>query len=144
MAASPGVLFDLNVILDVLQARQPFVEDSSRLLAYAESGLILGWVAAHSLTTLHYLVSKDQSPQQAGMIITSLLQFLHVTSVEQSTIEQALALGYRDFEDAVQMICALQAKADYLTTRNPRGFQPAPVTVLQPAELCTLLTGQVE
>ncbi|MBI3159536.1 MAG: PIN domain-containing protein [Chloroflexi bacterium] len=137
-------MFDLNVILDVLQARQPFVEDSGRSLAHAESGKIRGWVAAHSITTLHYLVSRDQSAQQAGMIITSLLQFLRVASVEQSTIEQALALGYRDFEDAVQMICALQAKADYLTTRNPKDFQPAPVAVLQPAELNALLAGQVE
>lgn len=141
MAASAAVLFDLNIILDVLQARPLFYEDSSRLMAHAETGRVQGWVAAHSITTLHYLIAKDQSPQHANMLITSLLQFLRVAPVEQSTLEQALALGYRDFEDAVQMICALQVRADYLVTRNPKDFQPAPVAVLQPTELNAVLGG---
>jgi predicted nucleic acid-binding protein len=138
-SAKLNVLFDLNIILDVLQERVEFYEFSARLLALAETGEIQGWLAAHSLTTLFYLIAKDKSAEQARVTITSLMQFLRIAPVDQSTIEQALNLPYRDFEDAVQMIAALQVQADYLLTRNVRDYQPAPLAVIQPAELLAIL-----
>ena len=135
----PQVLFDLNIILDVLQEREEFYDFSASLLALAETGKIQGWLAAHSITTLFYLISKDKSPEQAHVSLTSLLQFLRIAAVDQSTIEQALNLPYRDFEDAVQMIAAVQIRADYLTTRNIHDYEPAPLEVIQPAALLTIL-----
>ncbi len=133
------VLFDLNIILDVLQEREEFYDYSARLLAMAETGSIQGWLAAHSITTLFYLIAKDRSPEQARVTLTSLLQFLKIAPVDQNTIEQALNLPYRDFEDAVQMMAALQIRADYLLTRNVKDYQPAPLDVIQPVELLTIL-----
>ncbi len=133
------VLFDLNIILDVLLDRKDFYDFSARLLAYAETGIIQGWLAAHSVTTLFYLIAKDKSPEQARVTLTSLLQFLKIAPVDQNTIEQALNLPYRDFEDAVQMIAALQVHADYLLSRNVRDYRPAPMEVVQPVELLAIL-----
>jgi hypothetical protein len=133
------ILFDLNIILDVLQVRKDFYDFSARLLAYAETGVIQGWLAAHSITTLFYMVARDKSPEQARVTLTSLLQFLKIAPVDQSTIEQALNLPYRDFEDAVQMMSALQVHADYLLTRNVSDYQPAPMEVVQPVELLAIL-----
>ena len=58
MAARHQVLIDLNLILDVLQQREPFYLMSARVLACAETGLIEGYVAAHTLTTLFYLIAS--------------------------------------------------------------------------------------
>jgi len=137
--AKTKVLFDLNIILDVLQEREEFYEFSARLLAMAETGRIQGWLASHSITTLFYLIAKDRSPEHAQASITNLLQFLKIAPIDQNTIEQALNLPYRDFEDAVQMISALQLRADYLITRNVKDYHPAPMEVLQPVELLALL-----
>ncbi len=139
--AKPQVLFDLNIILDVLQERREFYDFSARLLAYAETGVIQGWLAAHSVTTLFYLISRNKSPEQARVTLTSLLQFLKIAPVDQNTIEQALNLPYPDFEDAVQMIAALHIHADYLLTRNTRDYQPAPMQVVQPVELLAVLSS---
>jgi len=139
MAARTKAFFDLNVILDVLQNREPFYEASAQLLAFAETGRLQGFVAPHSLTTLFYLISKDQSSAKARATITNLLQFLAVAKIDQSTIEQAMSLSYRDFEDAVQMIAAVQSKVDYFVTRNPKDFQPPMLTVIQPSELLALI-----
>jgi hypothetical protein len=38
------------------------------------------------------------------------------------------------------MIAGLHIKADYLATRNVKDTQPALLTVIQPAELLTLLS----
>jgi predicted nucleic acid-binding protein len=139
MAPKIKALFDLNIILDVLQEREPFYETSAQLLAHAEIGKIQGFIAPHSLTTLFYLIQKDQSSSHAKVTITNLLQILKVATVDQSTIEQALSLPYKDFEDAVQMMTAVQCKADYLVTRNVKDFQPAPLSVIQPSELLALI-----
>lgn len=139
MAPKIKVLFDLNIILDVLQEREPFYESAAQLLAHAETGKIQGFIAPHSLTTLFYLVQKDQSAAHAKVTITNLLQILKIVAIDQSTIEQALSLSYKDFEDAVQMMAAVQCKADYLVSRNVKDFQPAPLSVIQPSELLAII-----
>lgn len=139
MAQKIKVLFDLNIILDVLQEREPFYESSAQLLAYAETGKIQGFIAPHSQTALFYLIQKGQTSAHAKVTITNLLQILKVAPIDQSTIEQALSLPYKDFEDAVQMMTAVQCKADYLVTRNVKDFKPAPLSVIQPSELLVLI-----
>ena len=137
--ATPRILIDTNVVLDVLQAREPFYEASKRLLAAAESGRVQGMIAAHTVTTLFYLIAKDKSSAQAHATITNLLQFLKVTSVDHATIEQALNLPYRDFEDAVQMMSAAQSKCDFLVSRNKDDFKPALLPVVSPVDFIATL-----
>jgi predicted nucleic acid-binding protein len=139
MAAKPSVLVDLNVILDVLQRREPFCATSIRVLACAEAGQVEGWVVAHSLTTLFYLLARYRSAEQARITLSELLSFLSVAAVDRAVIEQALALPYQDFEDAVQMMAAVRAGAQYLVTRNVRDYKAGPLPVLQPAELLALV-----
>lgn len=134
MASRPKVMIDLNVILDVLQKRDPFYETSAALLAATETGHVEGYIAAHSVTTLFYLIQKGKSASEARATITNLLQFLRIGSVDQTTIEQALNLDYRDFEDAVQMMSAVQCKVDCLITRNIKDYQTALLPVVQPVD----------
>ena len=139
MAGKPSILIDLNIILDVLQKREPFFEASAGLLAAVETGQVEGYVAAHSITTLFYLIQKGRSAADARAVITNLLQLIKILPVDQGTIEQALNLDYRDFEDAVQMICAIQNKMDILITRNIKDYQPTLLPVMQPADFLSTL-----
>jgi predicted nucleic acid-binding protein len=139
MAAELKVLIDLNVVLDVLQRRESFYDMSARVLAAAETGLVEGWVAAHSLTTLFYLLTRYQSAEQARVALTDLLTFLSVAAVDHEVIEQALNLPYPDFEDAVQMMAAVRSGVQYLVTRNVRDYGLGPLPVLQPAELLAVV-----
>jgi predicted nucleic acid-binding protein len=139
MANKPSILIDINILLDVLQKRESFYEISAALLAAVETGRVKGYVAAHSITTLFYLIKKDRSAAEARATITNFLQFIKIARVDQSTIEQALNLDYGDFEDAVQMISAVQSKADCLITRNVKDYQPALLSVLQPVEFLATL-----
>jgi predicted nucleic acid-binding protein len=134
MASKPKVMFDLNVLLDVLQKRDLFYETSAALLASAETGRIQGYIAANSVTTLFYLIQKGKSASEARAAITNLHQFLKIGPVNQTTIEQALNLDYRDFEDAIQMMSAVQCRVDYLITRNIKDYQPALLPVIQPVD----------
>ena len=139
MPSKPTVLIDLIVLLDVLQKRVPFYETSAGLLAAVETGRVQGFLAAPSITTLFCLIQKRKSSAEARATITNLLQFIKVAPVDQNTIEQALNLDFRDFEDAVQMISAVQCKADCLVTRNAKDYQPALLPVMQPVDFLSTL-----
>ncbi len=131
MGDKPSILIDLNILLDVLQKREPFYPASAQLLAAVEIGRVDGYVAAHSITTLFYLIQKDNGAGEARGTITNIMQFIKIAPVGQSTIEQALNLDYGDFEDAVQMMAAVQCKADCLITRNIKDYRPALLPVMQ-------------
>lgn len=141
MPAKPVILVDLNILLDVLYKREPFYELSARVLGLIESDQVIGFVASHSLPTLFYFLNKDKSIKNAKAVITNLLRLFKVASVDQATIEQALELSYKDFEDAVQMSSALQCKADYFITRNIKDFQPPLVPVMQPVEFLAIFSS---
>jgi hypothetical protein len=130
---------DLNVILDVIQQRQPFYEESARVVDAVVRGQAVGWLAAHSITTLFYVINRVRNRETAVTAITGLLDVFTVAAVDDQVIRQALAWGWPDFEDAVQMAAAVQAQADYLITRNPRDFQSSILPVVQPAAFLTLL-----
>ena len=139
MAAKPIILVDLNIILDVVQHRQPFYEESARVLDAVVRGEAVGRVAAHSITTLFYVINRVRNRETAVATLTSLLDIFTVAPVDDPTIRKALAWGWNDFEDAVQMAAAANIGADYLITRNPRDFQAGIIPVVQPAAFLTLL-----
>ena len=59
------VLLDVNVVLDVLLDRKPFADTSSEVWATVERGEAEGLLAAHAVTTLHYLNAKAVGGRQA-------------------------------------------------------------------------------
>ena len=132
----PGwrVLFDLNVILDVLMHRYPYFADAARLWALAETGEIEGFVAGHSFTTLFYLYRQQSGAPKANQAIRQLLSVFAVACVDRGVIEAACELAWRDFEDAVQIMAAKEAGCHYLVTRNPKDFPGRQVTVILPAD----------
>jgi predicted nucleic acid-binding protein len=147
MASKIRVLVDLNVIIDVMQNRQPFYEDSASVVDAVARGEVVGCLAAHSITTLFYVISRTRNRETAVQAVTGLLESFTVAKVDETVIREALGLGWKDFEDAVQMASAGAEDIDYLITRNIKDFQSGPVPVIQPAAFLTLLDhtrGEIE
>lgn len=59
--------------------------------------------------------------------------------VDTRLLDEALAANGADFEDTVQLCCALRCGADYLITRDHDGFRAAPVSIVTADELLTVL-----
>ena len=81
------VLFDTNIILDVLLERQPFSESASKLLSKVEKGEITGLVCATTITTIYYLVNKAIDRKKANECIDLLLNLLEIASVNRVVID---------------------------------------------------------
>ncbi len=134
------VLLDINVVLDVLASREPFADDAEAVLRLVEGRKIEGLVAAHSITTLQFLLAKHMGKAKTRRVLTDLLHLVRVVAVDEDRVRHALALNWTDFEDAVQAASAEAAEADYLVTRDKKGFKKAPVKVVTPAELLALIS----
>jgi predicted nucleic acid-binding protein len=136
------VLVDTDVILDVLAHRQPFYPHAAGVWAAVENGRVRGLVAAHSVTNLHYLIARHTSRQKAILAVADLLRVFSAAAVDQTVLYQALALGWADFEDAVQACAAAQAGAQYLVTRNAADYPAAPLPVLSPQDFLNILKAE--
>ncbi len=55
------VLIDINIVLDVLLNRKPFVEDAVKTFRQAEKGQIEAHITASSVTDLVYILRKAYS-----------------------------------------------------------------------------------
>jgi len=132
-------LFDTNVVLDVLLDRQPFVADSARLMSRVERSELCGILCATTVTTIHYLMQKALGNRSALKHIRLLLSLFEVAPVNRAVIENALDLGFSDFEDAVLVEAARHAGADYVITRNIADFRSSSVPAYTPAGFLQVL-----
>ena len=133
------VLFDTNVVLDVLLAREPHLEDATRLFSLVDRGAIAGVVCATTITTIHYIASKALGPAEVAHLLGELLAMFDVAAVDLPVLRAALALGFTDFEDAVLHEAARAAGAHAIVTRNVRDFAAAELPVFEPRELLAAL-----
>jgi predicted nucleic acid-binding protein len=129
------LLLDINILLDVLQRRHGFVKPAAALFAAIEKKQVVGYVAGHTITTAHYILRRSDGAAAAASAVSNLLLVLQVVPVERQDLMRALAMGWSDFEDAVQAVCADKVGADYIVTRDLHDFRGSPVAVRTPSEV---------
>jgi predicted nucleic acid-binding protein len=54
-----NLLFDTNVVLDVLLYRQPWVQDAQKLWQAHEDGLLTGYLTATTFTGIFYIAKRQ-------------------------------------------------------------------------------------
>jgi predicted nucleic acid-binding protein len=133
------LLVDTNVVLDVLLDRQPHGEASVAVWASIETGRWQGFLAAHAITTIHYLAQKELGSAKAKQLVALVLRVFRVATVDGSVIEHALRLPLADFEDAVAAAAALASECEYVVTRDPKGFRGSPVPAIAPQAVLPIL-----
>ncbi len=129
------ILFDTNVVLDVMIDREPFAEPASQLMTLIESGKISGLLCATTVTTIHYLSAKVMGTIKAQNQIKDLLMLFEIAAVNRSVIEDALVAKLSDFEDAVLYQAARHAGAEGIVTRDLKGFKRSKLPIYTPDEM---------
>ncbi|MBK1693492.1 PIN domain nuclease [Chromatium weissei] len=138
------ILFDTNVILDVLIEREPFVTAAVALFSLVETRKIQGYLGATTLTTLDYLLTKTNGCNSAKASIKALLQLFEVCPVDSTVLIQAVESNFSDFEDAVLYFAGENMGVDGLVTRNIEDFSLARYTVYLPNQLLDRLEMKIE
>lgn len=135
------LLLDTNIVLDVLLERQPYVRWSAQVWRAVERGAAIGMLAAHSITTLHYLLRKHTGEATSRRVLDGMLGVFEVAAVDGNVIRAAMENPGSDFEDAVTAAAAAGADCNAIVTRDPRGFSQGPVTAITAEAACAMLVA---
>lgn len=129
-----NVMLDLNVLLDYLQKRIPHYHYSSLVVKEVLQARICGFVPAHGLTTVYYILAKQVERQKANEEMDWLLTRFEVAPADKNTFLQARKSGIDDFEDAVVASLAESSGCNYIITRNVSDFKNSPVQAMTPED----------
>jgi predicted nucleic acid-binding protein len=99
-------------------------------------------LAAHAVTTIHYLIRKEMGAVKAKRLVSTILRVFGVAAVDGAVVQEALQLTFSDFEDAVTSAAARSAGCTCIVTRDPKGYRGSPVRSLTPEAVLPLLTKE--
>ena len=136
-----NVLFDTNVVLDVLLERKPHVDAASKLFALVDNGRIKGSICATTATTIFYIAAKSFGRRKARGQIRALLGLFDVAAVDGDVLDRALDVEFSDYEDAVLHEAARAVGADAIVTRDRDDFVHSEIPALEPNELLAVVAA---
>jgi predicted nucleic acid-binding protein len=122
-------LLDTDVILDLVLARAPFVEDAAALWIENEQRRFAAYVAPITPINVFYIVRKIKGAAVAHEAVDILVATLHVCAIDQQVLRSALSISMADYEDAVQVAAATSHQLDAIVTRNIKDYTNAPIPV---------------
>lgn len=138
------ILVDTNIVLDIFLNRQPFAEAANTLLTAIAMERVHGYVCASSLTDIFYIARRQtRSIDQGRQAIAMTLRLFQISLVDRAILEAAFRSDLPDFEDAVQIACAVAENLDAIVTRNPRDFRTNLLPVLSIAEVLQRLDQSI-
>ena len=138
------VLFDANVVLDVLLDREPHIDVAAKLFALVDNGRVEGSICATTATTIYYIAAKSFGRRRAHSQVHELLTLFEIAPVDRDVLDRALDLDFTDFDDAVVHEAARNAGAAAIVTRDGVDFANASVPIFDPQELLAAVAAVSE
>ena len=131
------VLLDTNVIVDVLQKRQPWYPSCKEIFAAVAYQDITGCITAKQAGDIYFFACKQFRGEpnidaKARKILNNLFALFELIDSRGIDCEMALVRENGDFEDAMLIESAVREKIDCIVTRNPTHFKNSPVAVHDP------------
>lgn len=129
------VLIDTNVLLDFLLGREPYFSNADRIIKLCADKKIQGFIAAHSIPNMFYILQKDMSVEARREVMLNLCDILAIENIDSVKVIAALKnSAFVDLEDCLQSDCAEKVKADYIITRNIKDFEISEVPAILPED----------
>jgi predicted nucleic acid-binding protein len=138
------VLLDTDVVLDHLLEREPFAQAASQLLELNAEGTFDGYVSGITPINVFYIARKIMEHHKLRQILNDLLLAVRVCPITHDVLNQAFALPFADYEDAVQHASATASQLDAIITRNLDDYKNATLPVFSPTDFLNQLTSPQE
>lgn len=134
------ILIDTNVLIDYILEREPFFDDAMRVIFSCIDGSVKGYIAAHSISNMFFILRKDFTIKERREILSNLCTIFEVEGIDKSKLISALSNEkFSDFEDCLQMEYAKRCGVDYIVTRNIADFTSSEIEAVLPSEYLKLL-----
>jgi len=132
------VFLDTNVF-DDLFTDGPAAEDVAFILECIKRKLILGCTSPKTLMDIYYLFHSEKGAKVAGKRVKQVYALVDITSQTLAEVKEAFALGWTDFEDAMQMASAKTSGADRIITLDKKFRNKDKAYIWTPADLRSFL-----
>jgi len=130
-----ALLIDTNVVLDWMMDREPFAQDSTKVLEICFDGKAKGYLVGHTILNAFYISRGCLNVDERKKILLHLCGNFIIIGIDKQTIIEALQNpSWKDLEDGLQMHCATTANVDYIITRDTKDFATSPIQALTPEE----------
>ncbi|MBR4005430.1 MAG: PIN domain-containing protein [Treponema sp.] len=128
------VLVDTNVIIDIINKREEFVDASFGAVQSAFKGCTT-CVSTTTVTDTLYITRKTYpNSESQKKLLSDFFSKFKILPVSKKEIKQAFNSPMNDFEDAVQAFSAKRAGVKVIITRNVKDYVFSPVPVITPLE----------
>jgi len=134
-----NLFLDTNVLIDLIDKREPFYNDIAVIASMAENKDFKLAASSLSFVNTVYVVSRSIEEK---LVLEALKKFriiCDVSNVDEIVIDKSLISNFNDFEDAVQYFSALHHKSDIILTRNKKDFKNSEIPTMTPSEFLASL-----
>ncbi len=128
------LLIDGNILLDVLQKREPHYKDSVKIWKMCETGIADGRISVLTFANLVYVMRKELDAEKINEVLKYLSLIFSFEDLTSLDISSAAEMQWNDYEDAIQAAMAKRIHANYIITRNVKDFKKSEVIAFTPAE----------
>jgi len=128
------LLLDTNIVLDLLAHRMPFYTEAAILFSLADKKKIKLSISALCLADVNYILSKQKPEREVRKILRKFKVLVNVLPFDDKISDLALNSEFRDFEDAIQYLTALENDQDLIITRNQSDFRESKIPVMTAGE----------
>jgi predicted nucleic acid-binding protein len=132
-------LVDINIVIDDMAKREPFVKLSHDILTLCAQDKFIGYISAHTIPTAHYILRKQYSAAEVKSMLLYLCEILNIAGYTKEQVANALNNDdFSDFEDCLQMESAKTVNADYIVTRNTKDFRGSSIPAISTKDFLKL------
>lgn len=138
------ILLDTNVVVDVLQHREPWFQSSVEIIRAVASRQIVGCLTAKQIADVYFFSRKqfkgeEEVDVKARQVVKKILSLF--TLIDTLDIDCLNALGIKngDYEDALLVASAVRSDIDGIVTRNPNHFRNVSIAIYSPDQLLAIL-----
>lgn len=140
-------ILDTNVVVDVLQRREPWFQDGAVIFRAIANKQVTGCLTAKQIADLHFFAreqfkGEENVDTRARQVVGKILSLFELIDTLGIDCQNALGINNGDYEDAILIESAARAGVEYIVTRNPAHYKTSSVQVYSPAEFVRFISRQ--
>lgn len=128
------LFLDTNVVVDSVKFREPYVRAIVPIFQMGQVGIHQLVISDLTFANVAYLTKKGLSLFEWYNLLCELRSNVQIVPIGETSVDAALKLRSKDFEDALQYFSAKEADVDCIITHNKKDFNFSDIPVLDPIE----------
>ena len=127
-----NLLLDTNVLIDYLGRKEPFFPSAQKVVIAGFFGDARLWTPSQSVVDAFCVLSRYVDSARLQAAIRKALTVIEPVDLTGASLGRSVRLGWDDLEDCLIALATERVGADYLITRDAKGFARSTVPAVSP------------